>query len=175
MNHLKSEPVSPLVKDLLLFCIVYRIDPKQFIRASKAVCDLPSHLLWSHLKSSCLIWKTPFTLHSTPCHFVTSSLHKWCFLFSNWLLPCFSSRIFLIYVTVPAQRPLLYDLSLLPIGKNCSQHFNISICISTVRLGFFRQGYCLVISESPYSAQSLAHSTHSLNLYRWRLLVKEMF
>lgn len=58
MNHLKSEPISALVIDLLVFRIVCRINCEQYIRAfSGSVHDRPRHLLWSHLEPSCLLCK----------------------------------------------------------------------------------------------------------------------
>ena len=52
MNSIpKSDSILPVFKDLLLFCIICSLNSKQFVRASKAVHDVPRCLLWSHLPS----------------------------------------------------------------------------------------------------------------------------
>lgn len=122
MNSIpKSDSILPVFKDLLLFCIICSINSKQFIRASKAVHDVPRCLLWSHLPSSCLLCK--ILLPRLPCLFMTPSLYKGHFPFSKWLLSCFSSRQTLTHISQPHLNvPFFHSFPVFS-GRSCSQPF----------------------------------------------------
>lgn len=129
-----------MFQDLLVFCIICSINSKQLIRASKEVHNLHSLLLWCHLPSSCLLCKVSL-LPWLPCHSMTPSLYKDRFPFSKWLLPRFSSRQTLTYISQPQldvpcfhNFPVPFRQKLLP-----TLYFNaylVPFSISTLRISF---------------------------------------
>lgn len=171
MNSIpKSDLILPVFKDLLLFCLICSINSKQFIRASKAVHDAPSCLLWSHLLSSCLLCKISL-LPRLPCLSMTPFLYKDHFPSSKWLLSCFSSKAnSYLYFTAPPGCPLISQLSCLFRQKLLPTfHVNghlVPFPISAISLLSFL---------NPHTQHRAQHPVFTHYLCRWRLQVKEMF
>lgn len=149
MNNLQTPDfISPLFGDLL-FGIVYGINPKQVLEHPRwlMICPATRSGLASDLK--------PPPRATLFC----DSLSLQILLLSEWLLPGFSKQT----LTRTSQPLLDVPFSLpshilpAPYGQKSlpTLHFNVNwfpLFISTLRLSFFGQGYCLVISESPHPA-----------------------
>lgn len=167
MNSIpKSDSILPVFKDLL-FCIICSINSKQFIRASKAVRDVPSCLLWSHLPSSCLLCKI-FLLPRLPCLSTTPSLCEDHFPLSKWLLSCFSSRQ--THISQPHLDVPCFPSFPVFSGRSCSQPFMLMDTWS-----HFPYVISLLSFLNPHTQHRAQHPVLTHYLCRWSLRVKEMF